>query len=161
MTAVRKDLATSRSCDGTSSLRIIRPRFRRMSRIECKWGRTKDFSHLHSILLMWSTASELDLGHGTFGKQSVIRYDNEIQPTATRRNEVTTYLMVEVLVFKPIVFCFVWPAMECVYCHAVENKLVSTMDICIHKFTRLKFLFITRFICRTQSCHVKGLQGHG
>ena len=32
-----------------------------MSRIECKWGRTKDFSHLHSIRLMWSTASELGL----------------------------------------------------------------------------------------------------
>ena len=32
-----------------------------MSRIECKWGRTKDFAHLHSIRLMWSTASELGL----------------------------------------------------------------------------------------------------
>ena len=32
-----------------------------MSRIECKWGRTKDFAHLHSIRLMWSTASELFL----------------------------------------------------------------------------------------------------
>ena len=30
-----------------------------MSRIECKWGRTKDFAHLHSIRLMWSTTSEL------------------------------------------------------------------------------------------------------
>ena len=29
-----------------------------MSWIECKWGRTKDFAHLHSIRLMWSTASE-------------------------------------------------------------------------------------------------------
>ena len=34
-----------------------------MSRIECKWGRTKDFAHLHSIRLMWSTASELGLRH--------------------------------------------------------------------------------------------------
>ena len=32
-----------------------------MSRIECKWGKTKDFAHLHSIRLMWSTASELGL----------------------------------------------------------------------------------------------------
>ena len=32
-----------------------------MSRIECKWGRTKDFAHLHSIRLMWTTASELGL----------------------------------------------------------------------------------------------------
>ena len=32
-----------------------------MSRIECKWGRTKDFAHLHSIRLMWSTASKLGL----------------------------------------------------------------------------------------------------
>ena len=32
-----------------------------MSRIECKWGRAKDFSHLHSIRLMWSTASGLGL----------------------------------------------------------------------------------------------------
>ena len=30
-----------------------------MSQIECKWGRTKDFARLHSIRLMWSTASEL------------------------------------------------------------------------------------------------------
>ena len=34
-----------------------------MSRIECKWGRTKDFAHLHSIRLMWSTASELGLNY--------------------------------------------------------------------------------------------------
>ena len=32
-----------------------------MSRIECLWGRIKDFSYLHSIRLMWSTASELSL----------------------------------------------------------------------------------------------------
>ena len=33
--------------------------FSHMSRIECLWRRTKDFSHLHSIWLMWSTACEL------------------------------------------------------------------------------------------------------
>ena len=32
-----------------------------MSRIECKWRKTKDFAHLHLIRLMWSTASELGL----------------------------------------------------------------------------------------------------
>ena len=32
-----------------------------VSRIECKWGRTKDFAHLHSIRFMWSTALELGL----------------------------------------------------------------------------------------------------
>ena len=29
-----------------------------MSWIICYWGKTKDFSHLHSIRLMWSTASQ-------------------------------------------------------------------------------------------------------
>ena len=37
-----------------------------MSRIECKWGKTKDFSHLHSIRLMWSMASELGLNANRF-----------------------------------------------------------------------------------------------
>ena len=29
-----------------------------MTQIECKWERTKDSSHLHSIRLMWSTANQ-------------------------------------------------------------------------------------------------------
>ena len=32
-----------------------------MTWIECGWGRTRDFSHLHSIRLLWSMASELGL----------------------------------------------------------------------------------------------------
>ena len=32
-----------------------------MSRIECKWAKSFVLSHLHSIRLMWSTASELGL----------------------------------------------------------------------------------------------------
>ena len=47
-----------------SKVEILRPSsdaVLHMSRIECKWGRTKDFAHLHSIRLMWSTASELGL----------------------------------------------------------------------------------------------------
>ena len=42
-----------------------------MSRIKCKWGRTKDFSHLHSIRLMSSTASELGLNYSSRPKLSL------------------------------------------------------------------------------------------
>ena len=40
-----------------------------MSRIECYWGRTKGFSHLHSIRLMSSTA--FDPGRVNVSKQKI------------------------------------------------------------------------------------------
>ena len=45
-----------------------------MSRIKCKWGRTKDFSHLHSIRLIWSTASELGLKQNKTNKSTLEKY---------------------------------------------------------------------------------------
>ena len=42
-----------------------------MSRIKCKWRRTKDFSHLHSIRLMLNTASEPGLRVLIFASHSL------------------------------------------------------------------------------------------
>ena len=44
-------------CEHSFNLRLSSDAVLHMSRIECKWGRTKDFAHLHSIRFMWSTAS--------------------------------------------------------------------------------------------------------
>ena len=43
------------------------------SRIECKWGRTMDFSRLHSIWLKSSTASELGLRLRSFRENVRLR----------------------------------------------------------------------------------------
>ena len=46
-----------------SSLRPSSDAVLHMSRIECKWAKSFVLSHLHSIRLMWSTASEPGLSH--------------------------------------------------------------------------------------------------
>ena len=53
-----------RSTYSTFFSKVLRPSsdaVLHMSRVECQWGRTKDFSHLYSIRLKWSEASELGL----------------------------------------------------------------------------------------------------
>ena len=74
------------------NLRLSSDAVLHVSRIECWWGRTKDFSHLHSIRLTRSTASELGLSSSTNAMEtslSAARFHLVVlQRTAKKRTKI-------------------------------------------------------------------------
>ena len=83
------DIKLSKICQSHQKLRPSSDAVLHMSRIGCKWGRTKDFSHLHSIRLMWSTASELGLSEW---QKVASRFTEIVVKTHENAGVVSSYL---------------------------------------------------------------------
>ena len=125
-----------------------------MSRIECKWGRTKDFAHLHSIRLMWSTASELGLTFVKFRVQFALTSPyspmfSQIVYVFMRliHLKISTFLSLKIMVFTQLY----------VRKETSQLQFLSLSLLCKHAYTCSKAGYTWKVCKRWKFCFCRNL----